>query len=159
VEASEQSPSASAPSLSDEAKISRVFPRTDARFVAFPTDTELGLQEDLDAWKQTLADVARIDVRDMSEVETELPSERFDEIMATLRSSPITIYDSVGNPPTGGSFHIIAYDAAETKLWHIVHNGAWLIIDRGRGFGEIYNGEDPALANLDDLFYEDELFY
>jgi hypothetical protein len=164
-EVSEDSPSASTPSLSDEAKISRVVPHGELRFAPTdtPTDTavglQLGLQEDLDAWKQTLSDVARIDVSNMSEVDTELTSERFDAIMATLRTSPITIYDFEGNPPTGGGYTIVAYDATGTMLWHITHNGAWLVINMGRGFGGIYNGEDPALVNLDDLFYEDELFY
>jgi hypothetical protein len=150
-QSSEEAPGASVPALPDEPRISLILPMGDAR-LAFPSDWRVGLQEGLDEWKQIISDAVRIDVCNMDDAEATLTDEQFHAVITTLNDASMTTYESVGNPMTGGSVHVVAYDASETKIWHIAYDGAWLIVDRGQGYAEIYNGEDPALMNLQNIF-------
>jgi hypothetical protein len=133
-----------------------IVPMGDPRLASFPSaDLRIGLQEGLDAWKQIITDAVRIDVCNMHETEEELTDEQFRAVIATLSDATITTYESfesLGNPMTGGSSKVVAYDASGAKIWEISYDGAWLIVNTGQGYAEIFNGEDPALMNLKMIF-------
>lgn len=122
--------------------------------LSFPSDTHAGTQEELDRWHSLISEgtAARINVCNMSESEAELSEGQFNSIMKTLAGAEISIYEELGNPMTGGAVHVVAYNSKGSKVWHVVYNGEWFMVDFTSGSVCIFNGEGTTLDDLYTIF-------
>ena len=136
-----------------EPRASKILPLGDIR-LSFPSDTEIASQKELDKWISTIGSdmIARVDVCNMSDLESELSTDKVNSILEILMSADIKLYDILGNPPTGGVVHIIAYDSDEKILFNATYNGEWFSVSfNGESKAYIFNGEATSLDNLSDL--------
>jgi|GEM_PF-6771229 len=147
---SSQEQSLPSSSSSSETITSKIVPVGDGS-LSFPSDTHAGTQEELDDWYSLIGkgSAARINVCNMNDSEAELSEGQFNSIMKTLAGANLSVYEALGNPMTGGAVHVVAYNSADNKIWHVVYNGEWFMVDLGSGSASIFNGEG---AGLDDLF-------
>ena len=85
----------------------------------------------------------------MNAYEAELSAEDARAIVKTLADAELKLFDQVGNPPTGGSFQVIAYDASGSVLFCSYYDGEWFgVTFEGDENGYNFNGKDSGLDAL-----------
>jgi hypothetical protein len=141
--------SAASPSVSG-----KIVPLGDAR-LQFPADVYVGSQDELEQWESLIKSdrLHRILVCNMNDAESELSKEQVANIISILRQADLTLYNSLGNPPTGGAIHIVAYESDDVVLWHGVYNGEWFMVSFGNSSVYVFNGEDEVLNSLSQEIY------
>ena len=112
----------------------------------------LGSQEELDQWAAaSLSQTASLLVSTF-DAERPLTQEEAQAVLDTIRNLDPQLLSETGNPPSGGSTNLIAYDAAQQELWRVTVNESWVILrlpgwDSPALFG--IQGQDlEALQNL-----------
>lgn len=128
----------------------------DERYV-FSSSEEIGTEQDFQDIGYLVADMENevshffITNRDI-EAERELSKGEVSTIIGIIQNAPHGIYESLGNPPTGGIyFNMVAYDAHEMYL-HIVFNGEWVICQmKGSNKVLVFNGESSGLDAIRDI--------
>ena len=123
----------------------------DPRFSGFPTDWVVGTQKELDRWEALIRSgkTATIAVCNMNAYEAELSAEDARAIVKTLADAELKLFDRVGNPATGGSFQVIAYDASGSVLFCSYYDGEWFgVTFEGDENGYIFNGKGSGLDAL-----------
>ena len=85
----------------------------------------------------------------MNAYEAELSAEDARAIVKTLADAELKLFDRVGNPATGGSFQVIAYDSSGSVLFYSYYDGEWFgVTFEGDENGYNFNGKDSGLDAL-----------
>lgn len=128
-----------------------LLPLGSPEFADFPQGV-LASQEELEHW-QALAQpgsVAAIQVCDMGDQQRELTPDAAARIVSLLTEAQLNLYDTLGNPMTGGIFQVNAQDASGAILFRAAYDGEWLTVQFG-GEEESYIF-DASAAGLDQLY-------
>lgn len=94
----------------------------------------LGTDADLDAWNQAISErdsIAGLLVSSMNidmNTERDLTQEEITTILDTLEGLSPTVMEELGNPATGGSTHVAAFDINGNRLWSVTLNSNWLMV-------------------------------
>lgn len=119
-------------------------------FENFPEGV-LASEEELARW-QALTEpggIASVLVCDMGEEERELSESAAAQVAETLETARPGLYETLGNPMTGGSFFVNAYDGSGALLFRAAYNGEWLTVQfGGEGEGYIFDGSGAGLDKL-----------
>lgn len=159
VPASQSSSTEAAPPSSEEAPNSpeiavqsgKVLALGDPQLTGFPSDSAVATQNELDKWTDLIksGNIASIAVNNMNDSEAELSTETARSIFKVLAEAELKLYDKLGNPMTGGSIQVIAYDSSGTTLFHSVYDGEWFRVafaDETTAY--VFNGEGSSLNTL-----------
>lgn len=132
----------------------RILALGDPILLNFPSDITVGTQSELDRWNELIGagKVARIDVCNMNDTESELSGDIASTIIKTLIGAELGFYDTLGNPMTGGSFHVIAYDASGAILFQSSYDGEWFSVAfDSENTAYVFNGKGSSLDRLSKL--------
>ncbi len=93
----------------------------------------------------------QISLMDVNE-QRDLTPDEITSIISVLQNSEIGVYDTLGNPPTGGNyFNLIAYDTSNKVYLHLAFNGEWVLFAMPDGKTLVFNGENSGLEKISDL--------
>lgn len=129
----------------------RVLALGDPRLVVFPADLAVATQQELDRWNHLIGSgtVAKLEVCNMNSAETPLSADQISGVLKTLMGADLKLYETLGNPTTGGTIHVIAYDAADAVLFHVRYDGEWFSAAMGEEkTAWIFNGAGTSLDRL-----------
>ena len=115
------------------------------------TERKAGSRYELEKWKEIISspNIATIDACDMHQEEAELSSEQANAIVKILKSADVGIYESLGNPVTGGAVWVIAYDSSSTHLFRVLYDGMWFSVAFGTdSTAYVFDGEGTSLDEL-----------
>lgn len=124
----------------------------------FDANTVAGTSEDFQNIGYLVADmmneVSSIYITSMDvSSERDLSQEEISSIISILQTSPKSIYETLGNPPTGGNYFVmVAYDASDNLYLRISFNGEWVVYQPrydDRGF--VFNGENSGLEAIREI--------
>lgn len=130
----------------------RILAMGDPALERFTADCTAGTQQELDRWHGSIdasGKIAALDVCRMHEAEAPLPADQISGVIKLLMGADLALYEALGNPPTGGSTKIIAYDADGAPLFHAMYNGEWFWVLFGEeDLAYVFNGEGSSLDQL-----------
>lgn len=139
------------PEAPETAVTGSLLPLGAPEFEGFP-DGVLASGEELARWQELTEPgaIASVLVCDMGEEGRELTASSAAQVVKTLENAQLGLYETLGNPITGGSFFVGAYDASGALLFRAAYNGEWLTVQfDGEGEGYIFDG---SAAGLDKLY-------
>lgn len=145
---------AAPPPKKPQAPRGTVVPLGDARLAGFPSQIHPGTQEELDRWSTLIQDTAPASLYacNMNDTEGTLTAEQVDAILELLRTVQPALYDSLGNPMTGGAVQLAAYDGQGQLLWYVVYNGEWFQLAFGDSdSAAVFDGTGSGLDQLFEL--------
>ncbi|MBP1558748.1 MAG: CAP domain-containing protein, partial [Oscillospiraceae bacterium] len=87
-------------------------------------------QTELDRWTEAVNSglIARFDARTMSENGAALPVATAEAILQNLQAIQLGLFEDMGNPNTGGSEELAAFDQNGGVLFHCVYDGYWFTV-------------------------------
>ena len=156
-ESSTQESSALPPDTADTVISGKVTLMSEERYL-FYGEAEAGTIQDEYDMRELVADmgnvVSYIYVTSMAvSSERDLTQEEVSSIISILQNSPTNIYESLGNPPTGGNYFVlVAYDASDNVYLRISFNGEWAVYElQNNGRTLVFNGENSGLEAIREL--------
>lgn len=128
----------------------RLLPMGDEAFAGFPQGS-IATQAELERWRDAMEEwkIVSIEVCDMGEQERELSADAAAGVLNFLSQADLKLYETLENPPTGGSFSVNAYDDSSALVFRTVYNGEWLMVQfAGEDTAYIFDGSEAGLDGL-----------
>jgi len=128
----------------------KILVYTNEKIAGFPSQV-LGTQNELSRWEDIAqsSNIIHIEVCNMENVEEDLPLELAESIVDVLTTAKLKLFDSLGNPMTGGGIHVIAYDEDGKVLFHTVYDGEWFSVQfENEALAYVFDGSGTILDNL-----------
>ncbi len=87
-------------------------------------------QTELDRWTEAVNSglIARFDARTMNEAGAPLPVDVAETLLQNLQDAQLGLFEEMGNPATGGSVSVAAFDQDSKVLFHIVFDTYWFTV-------------------------------
>lgn len=133
-----------------------VFPLGSTEVSSFPMQRTEGRRTELDRWNAFIHsdEISRFDARIMSDASGAISPQNAQRILQVLRGAQLTTFENMGNPHTGGSMELIAYDAGGSELFHCIYDQYWFSVqfaneDEAYVFDGTVVGWDELSALLD----------
>lgn len=150
---SSPAPSSPAPSTESSGVLTgKTLELSNRKLTSFP-DRVLGTENELRRWEEVVQSqkVVHIEVCNMNSEEKELPPGNAASIMDILTSADVKLFDSLGNPSTGGGIHVIAFDESGDAIFHIVYDGEWFSVQfEDETSSYVFDGTGGSLNTLPD---------
>ncbi len=133
-----------------------VYPLGSTEVSSFPMQRTEGRQPELERWNAFIHsdEISRFDARIMSDAGGAISPQNAQRILQVLRGAQLTTFENMGNPHTGGSMELIAYDAGGSELFHCIYDQYWFSVqfaneDEAYVFDGTVIGWDELSALLD----------
>ena len=87
-------------------------------------------QTELDRWTEAVhsGQIARFDARTTNEVGAVLPVAAAETLLQNLQQAQLGLFETMGNPATGGGVNVAAFDQEGAVLFHCVFDGNWFTV-------------------------------
>ena len=138
------------PEAPEPAVTGSLLPLGAPEFENFPEGV-LASEEELARWQELTKPgvIASVLVCDMGEEERELSASAAAQAVETLETARLGLYETLGNPMTGGSFFVNAYDGSGALLFRAAYDGEWFTVQfGGEGEGYVFDGSGAGLDKL-----------